>query len=263
MEYPINVVVDIGGAGAKLALSTRSGLKDIRHEHPKSLQDLFSGIRKLTNDKGPDALAVAVPGIMRGREVIHAHNAPWLGGTPAEIFRRELLLNDEKIHLINDGEAHALALTKRPNTKFGAIHLSIGSGVGFGVLDESGKVLRTLSGTNWEVGDFRLVTNAPDKEVWCLLGHAGFDEQIKRTDRDGGQYFGWRLGSFASQLALIFRPRTIGLSGGIVKHRWERVKGGFYDELHRRLGHLGHILPMPEVVALDEYAALTGLSVLF
>jgi predicted NBD/HSP70 family sugar kinase len=200
MEYPINVVVDIGGTGAKLALSTRSGLKNICREHPKSPQDFFACIRKLTGGLGPDALAVAVPGIMLGKEVVHAHNAPWLGGNPAETIGRELLLNDKKIHLINDGEAHALALKTRPDTKLGAIHLSIGTGVGFGVLNENGEVLRTLSGNNWEIGDVRLVTQAPDKEAWRLLGSAGFEEQIKRTDTDGGKYFGWRLGNLASQL---------------------------------------------------------------
>ncbi|MDR1620563.1 MAG: hypothetical protein LBS18_07880 [Clostridiales bacterium] len=263
MAYPINVVVDIGGSGAKLALSTRSGLQNIRHEHPNSLQDFFDCIRKLTGGLAPDALAVAVPGIMRGREVLSAPKTPWLCGNPAETIRRKLSLNDKKIHLINDGEAHALALKTRPNIKLGAIHLSIGSAVGFGVLNGNGEVLRTLSGNNWEIGDVRLVTNAPDKEAWRLLGSAGFEEQIKRTDADGGKYFGWRLGSFAAQLSLIFRPRTIGLSGGVIHHRWRQIEGGFREELHRRLGHLGHVLSMPEVVVLDEYAALTGLSVLF
>ena len=113
------------------------------------------------------------------------------------------------------------------------------------------------------MSDVRLVTNAPDKEAWLLLGGRGFDEQIQRTDTDGGKYFGWRLGSFASQLALIFRPRTIGLSGGVIKHFWDRIESGFREELHTRLGHLGYILPMPEVAVSDEYAALTGLSTLF
>lgn len=264
MEYPINVVVDIGGAGARLALSTRSGLKDIRHEHPNSVQELLDCIRNLTNGRGPDALAMAVPCWVRDKQVVHCHTARWLEGNPAETIRRELLLNNEKIHIIHDGEAHALALKKHPRVRFGAIHFAVGSGVGFGVLGENGEVLRSLSGDNWELNDVRLVTSAHEKEMWRLLGSDGFEEQKNRTDTDGYNYYGWRLGSFACQLSLIFRPRVIGLSGGIIHHCWGRIKGGFFDELDKRLGHLRHVMPKPDVIVLDDkYAALTGLTSLF
>jgi predicted NBD/HSP70 family sugar kinase len=265
MEYPINVVVDIGGTGTRLALSTKNGIQKIHYVKLDSLSNLINEIRKLTNNIGPDALAMAVPGRIRDRRVIDCYSARWLEGKPAEAIRRELALHDDKIQLVNDGEAHALALTKRHNVRFGAIHLAVGTGVGLGVIDENGKIMRSLSGDNWELSAVRLITRAPEKEVWRILGATGFREQQERTDVDGYEYYGWRLGSLACQLSLILRPRTIGLSGGIIRHHWYRIKGGFCCELDKQLGNLKHVMPVPELVVLDndEDAALTGLSTLF
>ncbi|MDR1321664.1 MAG: ROK family protein [Gracilibacteraceae bacterium] len=265
MGYPINIAVDIGGTGARLALSARGGIQNIHYAKPDSLPALINAISRLAGGKGPDALAIAAPGRVRDKKVIDCYSARWLEGDPARVIRRELALREDKIQLINDGEAHALALRKRSNIKFGAIHLAVGTGLGFGVIDENGKILRSLSGDNWELSDIRLITRSPENEVWRLLGARGFKEQQERGDTDGYQYYGWRLGSLASQLALIFRPRTIGLSGGIVRHHWRRIQGGFRYELEKRIGSLKHVMPVPEVIVLDddEDAALTGLTALF
>jgi predicted NBD/HSP70 family sugar kinase len=265
VEYPINVVVDIGGTGTRLALSTKSGIQNIRYENPGSLPNLIKGISNLTGGKCPDAIAIAAPGRMRDKKVIVCHSARWFEGNPAALIRRELALREDKMQIINDGEAHALALKKRPNVRFGAIHLAVGSGIAFGVIGENGKIIRSLSGDNWEIGDIRLITRASEKAVWRLLGARGFKEQQERTDVDGYEYYGWRLANLASQLAIVFRPRTIGLSGGIIRHHWKRIKGGFRYELGKRLDYLSHVMPTPELVVLDddEDAALTGLSTLF
>jgi glucokinase len=262
-ENVVNVVIDVGGTGTRLALSVKNGIQSIHYANPDSLSGLIDEIRKLTNNMGPDALAMAVPGWIRNKQVMYSH-IQWLEGNPAETIRRELALRDDKIHLIHDGEAHALALTKRPDVKFGAIHLSVGSGVGLGVIGEDGKVLRSLSGDSWELNDVRLVTSVPDKEVWRLMSAAAFKEQQERTDTDGYEYFGRQLGSLASQLTLILRPRTVGLSGGVIRHHWRRIKGGFLYETDKWLGNLGHAILVPELVVLDdENTALLGLATIF
>jgi glucokinase len=263
-EEPINVIVDVGGTGTRLALSTSKGIQSMRHRNPDSLPSLINEIRELTNNIRPDALAMAVPCWVRNKQVVRCHTARWLEGDPAEIIGRELALRDDRIHLIHDGEAHALALAKHPNVRFGAIHFAVGTGTGLGVIGHDGNILRSLSGDSWEISDVRLITSAPEKEMWRFLSAPGFKEQQERTDTDGYREYGLLLGGLACQLSLILRPKTIGLSGGVIKYHWQRIKGGFFEELNGRLGHLDHIMPVPEVIVLnDEDAALTGLATLF
>jgi hypothetical protein len=106
--------------------------------------------------------------------------------------------------------------------------------------------------------------SASEEKVWRLLGSAHLDELQQRTDIDGCEHFGRMLGGFTAQLSLIFRPRTIGLSGGVVRHYWERLEAGFYERLSEYLNNEGQPLPMPAVIVPDvEEAALTGLSTFF
>jgi predicted NBD/HSP70 family sugar kinase len=263
MEDSIYLVIDIGGSSTRLAFFTQEGLRKTHYVKIYSLRELFAAIKNLTSVI-PEAVAIAVPGLIRNKEVLISQNAPWLIGNSAEIISRELNLRKDKIFIINDGEAHALALKTIPNIKFGAINFALGTGVGFGVLDVNGNILRSLSGDSFEIGCNQLVTRNPEKEAWILLGNEGLQEQRRKKDVNGYQYYGWRLGNFISQLALTFRPKTIGLSGGIVNLYWEHIKEGFHEELSNRLEPCKHFFTIPEVVISNyENSALVGLCTLF
>jgi hypothetical protein len=107
--------------------------------------------------------------------------------------------------------------------------------------------------------------SASEEKVWRLLGSAHLDELQQRTDIDGCEHFGRMLGGFTAQLSLIFRPRTIGLSGGVIRHYWERLEAGFYERFNEYPDNVGQpLLSDPEVIVPDvEEAALTGLSTFF
>jgi glucokinase len=264
MEYSINVVVDIGGNGTRLALVQGNGLFNRRNENPKSMPELIDAIYRLTNYKNPSALAISVPGLIRGKQVLCSANATWLVGDTANVLMRQFGLKNEKIHVVNDGEAHALALLYHPEAKFGAIHFALGTGVAFGVIDKNGKIQRSLSDDNWEIGDFEIETSASNKAVWYALGSSGFNELRQRTDIDGVERFGTRIGMFAVQMALLFRPKTIGLSGGIIREYRSRIESGFWWEYNRRIDKFADLISKPTVIMLnDECAALTGLTTLF
>lgn len=87
-----------------------------------------------------------------------------------------------------------------------------------------------------ELGSWRFASQerAPRTEVWWALGSSGLQElQDTRGSRnEGGQHYGYRLGTFLRELALMFQPRSIVLSGGIVHDYWDHIAGGI-DECLR------------------------------
>ena len=146
--------------------------------------------------------------------------------------------------------------------KLGAINFAIGTAVAFGVIDAQGRLLKPLYGDSWEIGDFQINTRSDKKSLWQALGSQGFDELSQWRDQDGFKHYGIRLGKFVSQMSLLFRPRTVGLSGGIIRHNWPRIREGF-DEGFSTIGDYADILPKPDVAAQDsDYTALAGLSTL-
>jgi predicted NBD/HSP70 family sugar kinase len=262
-ENAVNVVIDVGGTGTRIGLAAHGDILAFRSEHIDSMQALTSAILRLTDGAKADRISVSVPGAVKAGRVTQCWNAPWLEGDPAEALAPLLNARSGKIRVVNDGEAHALALRKRPGVAFGAIHIALGTGVAFGVLDANGNVLRSLSDDNWEIGGFPLNTQ-PAMDVWEALGGAGFAEAENREDDESAERFGMALGHFAAQMSMVFRPRTVGLSGGVVRNRWGRIAPGFWRTFDDVLDRAGHILPKPEVVVLeDENAALLGLATMF
>jgi hypothetical protein len=67
-----------------------------------------------------------------------------------------------------------------------------------------------------------------------------------------------RAGGLLTNLSIIFRPRTIGLSGGIISSHGGRILDGIRDELKTPV----HSEPI-ELVMLDgENTAMEGLTTL-
>jgi hypothetical protein len=259
----IRVAVDVGGSGARLGLADGNPAAPfcrIVNEQPRSMPELAAAILRLTEGTAPDILALAVPAQLIGGKIPHCWHAPWLEGDPAAALSALLQLPPERISVVNDGQAHALALRRHPEAVFGAIHFALGTEVAFGVLDTDGQPLHALSGGNWEIGDFPLPVAEAEKGAWKLLGSIGFEAERGRTDCDGYASFGKRLGAFAAELAIVFRPRTVGFSGGIPRHNWNRIEPGFQEGFSRGLEGLRSPFPQPKVLVLpDEYPALTGL----
>jgi hypothetical protein len=74
----------------------------------------------------------------------------------------------------------------------------------------------------------------------------------------GLNHFGHRLGYFMTQLAIVFRPRTVGLSGGFIARYWQQLEKGVEVEFHP-----SHMTRPDIVVQKDDEPALRGLATLF
>ena len=254
----MKIVIDIGGSGVRMGVVSEHGVASVRRESVHSIDELIRAIRNCgANVTG---IGISVPGIVNAEKgaVLLSRVAPYIEGNLREKIVNAFPKTD--VYIVNDGEAHALAMLSLPNLQLGAINLSIGTAVGFGVLSDKGKIVRTLSGENWEIGDLWIRTRAPEPYVWWALGEKGI-ENLKNDLGDNAYiHFGHRLGAFASQLALLFRPRTIGFSGGFIARYWDIIKDNVYKEFQ----NVQPVLLSPQLVAQkDTEAALVGLSMLF
>ena len=250
------MVIDIGGSGVRIGVVSEHGVASIQRESIHSMDELIRAIKaRATHIKG---IAISVPGFVYADsgQVLLSQVAPYLEGNLKE--KLETAFPGTRIYIVNDGEAHALALLTLSNVKLGAINLSIGTALGFGVLNEKGKILRTLSGENWDIGSLWLKTRAPDPSVWWALGQNGFEELQRSMGEKAYEHFGYRLGAFASQLAIIFRPQTIGFSGGFIARYWDKMENAVKSEFQPPT------LLSPQLVAQkDTESALVSLSILF
>ncbi len=189
--------------------------------------------------------------------ILNCKCAPYLEG---EIVRR---LNKEfpltKIAAVNDGEAHARALLyPKRNVRLGAVHLAFGTSVSFGVINSKREIVRTCNGENWDIGDYMLRTREKPYEVWYKLGTDGLRELEDNLPDDPYYHFGLRAGGLLTNLAVIFRPRTIGISGGIISSHGGRILDGIRDEVRTPV----HSEPIEFVMLDGEETVMEGLATL-
>ncbi len=149
------------------------------------------------------------------------------------------LINDIKayapnahVYLLNDAEAHLMAhhdLFAKP-----MITLSLGTSVGFAINNHHNQIIRPADGFNFDIGAISIPTKASCNRVWWALGSQGLTELITNMgEKEGIRQYGYRLGAYLVSLCSIFRPKSLVLSGGIIKN-------------------CGHLLYQP---LCDEFAA--------
>ena len=231
----MSVLIDIGGSGIKMAEYSHGSIGEIVNYYGRitTYEDFIEAIRKKNRDKRIKGVAISAAGFINAEEgkVIQCRCAPFLEG---DIVRR---LNKEfpfaKIQIVNDGEAHARSLLlPENNVRFGAIHLALGTSVSFGVINEKKEIVKACNGENWDIGDYQLRTREAPYDVWYKLGTDGLSE-LENNDSLGGdayRHYGLRLGGLLRNLAVIFRPRTIGLSGGIISSHGDEILNGVRQE---------------------------------
>ena len=224
------VLVDLGGSGAKIATYSGGKIGAVRRCSVSSEAELFSGIQKSADGKTVTSLAFSVAGFVNTENgsVLKSACYPFLEGDLAAHARKAF--PKAKVRVVNDGEAHARSLLLQPDIRFGAIHLAFGTSVAFGVINDKKEVVQTVRGENWDIGDLRLDTKASEKEVWWALGSNGLAELEKTMDGDPYLHFGYRMGSLLNRLAVIFRPYTIGISGGIITAHAREIERGVREE---------------------------------
>jgi hypothetical protein len=261
-------VIDIGNKATALGIATRNGVTNVRTEKIKSVDDLTSAVFRLTGGKSPSEVALSVPGVVGEFGVMFSNYAKWLEDRTPGYLSSNLRMSEERnFHIFSDGDAHALALKHHPETTCGAINFAIDSEVAFGVLNERGNLIRSLSGSSWDVDQVLLHTSSDDQRLWYALGPDGQAEILRRNEKNNEEafaHFGRRLGSFVVEVVKLFRPRTVGLSGNIIRQAWDGIKPGFKKNFNqlKKLDIL--FLPTPNLVVLNhKNSALVGLASLF
>ncbi|MCR4739462.1 MAG: hypothetical protein K5886_04285 [Lachnospiraceae bacterium] len=232
MMNAVNILIDIGGSGIKVAEYKDKKIGKIETFNNISSFDEFTKmIKKRQGTNHLKKIAISSAGFIdpeNGR-FIECRCAPYLEGDTVKMLNKEFPF--AKVSVVNDGEAHTRALlVPGRDVRFGAIHLAFGTAVSFGVINEKGEIIRTCSGGNWDIGDYLLRTREAPYEVYRKLGAEGLRELEENFDGDPYRHFGLRVGGLLTNLAVIFRPRTIGLSGGIIASQGKRIFAGIQEE---------------------------------
>ncbi len=228
----MKVLVDIGGSGIKMANYHDGKISSLDH-YGKTIGDydsFISTIKKRSDGSHLSGIALSLAGFIDSNngKVISCKNAPFLEGDLVKRLHEDFKFS--KIKIVNDGEAHTRALLyPGRHIELGAIHFAFGTSVAFGVIDKDGHFIKTCCGDNWDIGDLQMITRETEsKEVWYILGEKGLSN-LEKKSKDPYYHFGCRIGTLLTNMAVIFRPRTIGVSGGIVCNHKESVVRGIKD----------------------------------
>lgn len=256
----MNILIDIGGSGIKMADYSDGNIGDvIKYDHVKSLDDFVELIKSFSKGNRVEGVAISTAGFVDSNLGIlnRCACASYLEGELVNRIKRDFVFST--VRVINDGEAHARSLLfPERNVKFGAIHLSLGTSVGFGVIDENKQIVRACNGGNWDIGNVLLRTSKAPYEVWEKLGSKALKDMVENSEDNPYVHYGWRLGGLLNNLAVIFRPRTIGLSGGILLSHEAEIIGGVKEEFRNPV-----YLEEVKIVSIPgDVAVMEGLTTL-
>ena len=227
----MRVLVDVGGSGVRVCGWKKGVLGEIyKYADIDTYGKFCELIHNVAAGDRIDGLAISVPGFVdKNGYVLMSRNAGYLEGNLKHKLKDRF--GCKAVYVVNDGEAHTrMLLASEKGVAFGAIHLALGSGVAFGVINEEGKVIKSLCGDNWDIGDYELKTRGEPNSVWYKLGAQGLRELEENLTENPYIHYGTRLGSFLRNMAVIFRPRTIGLSGGIITAHKDDIYKGIKSE---------------------------------
>ena len=281
----MKLLVDCGGSGIKIRRCIRGELGPDTHRFkPKALEEFYKCLEKMATDGNPSfhsrvtGIGISVCGKYdySNEEVKTCYFYPFLIGRLKEWLKERFKCED--VRIVNDGDAHVLALKSIYEQNglrlANAINLSLGTSVGFGILDSTGDLLHTCHGHNWEVSNWLCDTRAGNKMLYWALGSNG----LLALEKQHGSpkafiYYGERLCHFLGHdLALNlgrnpasnFRPKVIGLSGGIVVAHYNDIEEGIRRECEKRnyCASGGPLDGVDIYLSTEQDSVMRGLAVL-
>ena len=251
----MKILIDIGGSGVKIK-RCENGVLDpdvysfkptSRTEFYSCIMEFYSCISEMTQKDGDsstpdiDGIAVSICGEYDygKEEVLSCWHYPFLKGKLRDDLEKEF--DCWNVHVVNDGDAHALAL-KAVYAKEGrlcplsAVNLSLGTAVGFGILDWKGDLLHNCRGHNWEVGNWQCDTRESCKDQYWVLGSQGLHSLEEKHGKPTAYiHYGQRICHFlVRDLVPLFHPTIIGLSGGIVANHCQAIEEGINRECEEK-----------------------------
>ncbi len=206
---PRGALVEIDGAAARLA-SEITPLK-----HPNRRRSLVKALHRMFD--GIDTIGISLAGVMDPTTgaVRRSGPYPWIEGPLGRQLTDDLGVH---VHVVNDAEAHLLAHVS------GGAHpmlcVSLGSGLGFALTDDTGRIRHPRSDTCWEVGHF--LVRRPDGNdrqrddaVWALGADGLAEARAVHGSTVGLDVWGDDVGLFVYNMARLFQPATVVFTGGI------------------------------------------------
>ena len=243
----MNLLVDCGGSGVKIRRYVKGILQPDTHRFaPKSFEEFCKCLGDMARDGNPSAhphvtgIAIAICGAYDyvTEAVLNCWAYPFLIGRLKDKLKERFKC--ENVRVVNDGDAHVLALRsvrkQKGMSSNSAINLALGTAVGFGILDWKGNLLHTCRGHNWEVGNWQCDTSARNKAQYWALGSQGLRAlEEKHGSPNAYIYYGERLCHFLGRdLVPVFHPRIIGISGGILAAHFDDIKEEIRRECETR-----------------------------
>ena len=251
-KIKMKILIDIGGSGVKIKWSVDGVLcPDMCSFKPTSREEFYSCICEAiceaaengdtSSEPDVEGIAVSICGEYDygNHEVVSCWHYPFLKGKLRDDLEEQF--ECWNVHIVNDGDAHALAL-KAVYAKEGllcplsAVNLSLGTAVGFGILDWKGDLLHNCRGHNWEVGNWQCDTRESCKDQYWVLGSQGLRSlEEKHGDPTAYIHYGQRICHFlVRDLVPLFHPKIIGLSGGIVARHRKAIEEGINRECEEK-----------------------------
>ena len=244
----VKLLVDCGGSGVKIRRYAQ-GVIDTHTQRfsPKTLVDFYQCLEDVAKGSNP-----SVPSQVTGIAISLCGEYDYVNEVAVSCWAYPFLIGNLRdklkarfqcgnVCIVNDGDAHALALKSARKQKglspCSAINLSLGTAVGFGILDWKGDLLHTCRGHNWEVGWWQCDTRATHTQQYWALGSEGLKELENQHGKtpDCYIYYGQRLCHFFGRdLAPVFHPKIIGLSGGIVAAHFNEINEGIRRECEKQ-----------------------------
>lgn len=246
-EETVKILIDVGGSSVKIKGYSKGRLQpETQRFKPTTFDEFCDAIsqvakeRESSTDSVIEGIAISFAGEYDyvNECAVSCWHYPFLTGCLRDNLVRRF--NCRNVHVVNDGDAHALALkadyAQKGMALRGAINLSLGTAVGFGVLDWKGDLIHTCRGHNWEVGNWQCDTREEHKDQYWALGSQGLKSlEDKHGNPDAYIYYGQRLCHFfARDLVPVFHPPVIGLSGGIVAGHIQEIEEGIRRECESR-----------------------------
>lgn len=274
----MKILVEIGGSGVRIRRLAHGQLREHTYlfKGISSCDMLFEKIYEMAQDNKPGTpeitgIAVSVPGECDylNELVLTCYHYPFLIGPLKRKIQQ--YFNCRNVFVINDGDAHVLALkySFSKNNEYlnlGAVNLALGTAVGFGALDVNGELIHNSEGHDWEISGWPVDTRASVKQAYFALGSQGLAELEDHFGMQPETYiiFGERLCKFIAQrIVSKFHPRTIGLSGGIVAAHHAEILEGIHRECGTRGYWEGVMKGIDIRLSQDRFSATTGLKTLF
>ena len=278
----MKILIDVGGSGVKIKRYSQGRLQpETQRFKPTTFDEFCDAISQVakegesSTDSAVEGIAISLAGEYdyANEEVTRCCSYPFLVGK----LRNRLAGRFKcRVRIVNDGDAHVLALENRYKEQYrglglnravklrSAVNFALGTGVAFGILDQNGNLLHSCRGYNWEVGNWQCDSRAPNKDLWWALGSNGLrDLEDRLGSPQAYRTFGARLCYFLGHnFVPVFRPKVIGLSGGIVAGHFLDIMAGFQDECDAR-GFRGEHGSLRDIVinwSDDENFVMLGLE---